>query len=670
MRTFAVGLWKEWRDHRLVSVALLVALPVLVLASAWAFGDEVLPADFGPLTLFALCGAQALYVFAVASESFGGERRRGTLDFLRRLPRGLGRAFAAKLTMYVLGTVFALAWGALVAWLACVLFGPARAVEDFAKALLLPDPMITVVATAVFALGLWTLLVSNMVPQGGAATVGAAILLGLLGVPVYLGLKAQPWVLGSPEPELLLPASALLGLPALLALGYAFLRGNRLLASAWSPSWRGLAVVAVMACGGYAWGAVEIDRALTIDPYAESFRIQNAYLGKGGRLLFVSVQRDALFDSMPSGANSRTPWQPWIVDLESGSWRVAGEFGGGWLPLVVNNRHVAQPIVQRYGYMSRDVGWFDGETGALKKVLPHDVRTQDVLEWQRASMPALAWHRDADGRAVWLEGQDVVREGDDVPLPRWFPGKQDLWTWPLPGGWSAAMVSNENPRRIPTNVWRLWDAETGKVRTVEQSPNRTRTEFLLSPKSALRLSYRPAPRTQKQVLEPWALVDLDSGVVSATNNPPASQHLLAALPGERALFMAGSDRLPLTLSVWDPRSGETTPVLDERGEPIVGTSAERTAFAPGGLSVYLLWKSSPRAIEPSFVLLDETKGTARRLPVPDFRCEIVCIESPDSVVAVTSMNKVVRLRWQTSGGGTAGFREETLFPRAGGARKE
>jgi hypothetical protein len=358
------------------------------------------------------------------------------------------------------------------------------------------------------------------------------------------------------------------------------------------------------------------------------------------------------------------------VDLASGSWRVAGEFGGGWLPLVGTNRHVPQPILKRYGYLTRDVGWFDGDTGLLRKVLPHDVRTPDVLEWQRASMPAVASHRDRDGRAVWMEDEHVVREGESLPLPRWIPGKPEPWYVPIPGGWSLPAVTNDNPRRMPTNVWRLWDADTGQERTVERSPNRTRAELLLSPRTALRRSYRPAPRTARQELDPWTLVDLESGAVLPTTNPPADEALLAALPGERALFMARTEKWRFTLSVWDPRSGETTPVLDERGEPFVGRSADRWASAPGGLSVFLLWPGSARPFEAAFALLDESRGTARRLPIRDFRCEIVCIESPDSLVAITYGEKVVRFRWETAGSGPAGFREETLFPRPGGARTE
>ena len=47
---------------------------------------------------------------------------------------------------------------------------------------------------------------------------------------------------------------------------------------------------------------------------------------------------------------------------------------GSWKPLVWNNQHVPQPILKRFGYTANELGWFDGATGSLRKVLPYDVR--------------------------------------------------------------------------------------------------------------------------------------------------------------------------------------------------------------------------------------------------------------------------------------------------------
>lgn len=665
MRAFAVGLWKEWRDHRLISVALLVALPVIVFASAWAFGDEVLPADFGGLSLFALCTAQALYVFAVASEAFGGERRRGTLDFLRRLPRGLGRAFVAKLAMYVLGSACSLLWGAFVAWLACRWFGPDRAVGDFARALLLPDPMIAVVTTAVFALGLWTLLVSNMVPQGGAATVGAAILLGLLGLPVFLGLKDYPWLLGVIGPELLIPASLALAVPALLALTYAFLRGNRLLSNAWAPSWRAFAVVGVIACGGYAWGAVERTRALTIDPHQEDFRIEQAFLGTNGRHLFLTVYRGpyAYFNSYSTGPDAGGPHQPWVVDLESGTWRVAGGFYEGWQSLLWNGPRVRQPIVKRLAYASNQVGWFDGATGELRKVAPNDVRTPELIEWERASMPALAWHKDADGRALWMEGEHMLHAGETAPFQRWVAGYALPWTAFLPDGWCLPTYAKPEVGGASTPVWRLWEAATGKSWTAERRHLSSYQEVLLSTKSALFCDYVDTPKGRRTGLGPWTLVDLASGLETPTQKAPATDRLLSAWAGERALILDGADRTQLTLSLWDPRSGESQPVRDEKGASFVGTSAEVVATAPGRLLVVTVRTVREHPYTQAFVLIDERTGHARRLPVSDSRSIVVCIENEDAVVMLLNHERVVRFTYSTKWvGREPAFGVETLFP--------
>ena len=133
MHRFLTGLWKEARDQRAILLALLVALPLLVVAAGWAFGDQVHQPTFAALALFIVPIALALFLIAVASELFGGERRRGTLDFSRRLPGGLGGAFAAKLGFYLLGALLFVAWGWCVAYVACLLFGPPQAPSEWPR---------------------------------------------------------------------------------------------------------------------------------------------------------------------------------------------------------------------------------------------------------------------------------------------------------------------------------------------------------------------------------------------------------------------------------------------------------------------------------------------------------------------------------------------------------
>jgi hypothetical protein len=264
MRTFAVGLWKEWRDHRLVSVALLLALPVMVFAGAWAFGDQIPSPQFGGLAVFVLNVAQALYVLAVASESFSGERRRGTQDFLRRLPRGLARSFAAKLGAHVLGTALALIWGFVVAWAACRLFGRDAAAPDLTSALLQPQPLAALTALSLVVLGLWTLLLSTFVPQGGAATVGAALLLGLLGLPAYFAFRDWPWLLPMADFGTIRIGIALFAALAVVALAFAPARESPRRERR-SPAWWCLVFVGVATAGGFAWEP-RPDRALKIEP--------------------------------------------------------------------------------------------------------------------------------------------------------------------------------------------------------------------------------------------------------------------------------------------------------------------------------------------------------------------------------------------------------------------
>lgn len=673
MRTLTTGLWKEWRDQRGIAIALLVALPVLAFAAAWGFGGELPKPAFGGLSLFLLSVAQALYVLAVASESFGGERRRGTLDLLRRLPRGLPRAFGAKLGAYLLGTLLSLAWGAGVAWASCRLFGPERATRDCVELLLQPDPLTLTLSLALFVLGLWTLFLSNLVPQGGAATVGAALLLGLLAAPVYLALKDRPWLVSMPTHETLRLAVGGLGALATAALAVAFLKGCRLLGGVWGPAWRGLTVVLVVAGGGYAWGASALQRALTIDPHDPEFRMlaDATFLGGGGRYLYATVHRGAnpwYGWPQPEGQEHGSPVQPWIVDLRDGSWRVAGEYRQAWGPVAWNNRRVPQPVVRRYDHRDPqhpELGWFEARSGVCVKTLPADVRTADVLDLERWAMPALAWHEDATGRALWVEGSRLVREGQAAPPERWTPGRQDSWYEAIEGGWLGTTVVWDQDRRHAQPAWWLLDAATGAQRDVERGGGRVHNELVLSVRTALRREFAEVPRGQKAPLLPWTLADLEhGGATRPTVNPPDTELLVAALPGERALVMAGADPHRRTLSSWDPRTGETRPIVDADGRPFVGRTASLVASAPGGLRVVRVVEDQESWPAASALLMDDALTHAWRLPWNDVGDEVIAIESARSVVALRRSTSIVRHALvQPVDRAHEVFSFERLFPR-------
>jgi hypothetical protein len=665
VRTFAVGLWKEWRDHRLVSVALLLALPVMVLAGAWAFGDRIPSPQFGGFAVFVLNVAQALYVLAVASESFSGERRRGTQDFLRRLPRGLARSFAAKLGAYVLGTLLALVWGFVVAWAACRLFGPDAAARDLTSAMRQPQPLAALIALLLVVLGLWTLLLSTFVPQGGAATVGAALLLGLLGLPAYFAFRDWPWLLPLADLGTIRIGIAFFAALAVVALAFAYLRGNRLVASAWSPAWRCLVFVGVATAGGFAWGAVALNRALRIEPHDPEFRIQEAYVGTGGRFLYLTVFRGKYPYRQPSDrTGGGTPTQPWIVDLDDGTWRVAGTHFQGWAVPLCSFQGGRQPILKRYTQDSRDVAWFDAGAAELRKILPDDVRTPDVLAWQRSVMPALAWHRDAQGRALWLENGRLVREGEKVPVTMAPPGLGDPWYAAIPGGWRGTAYALTGEGRLTGSSQFLMDAATGTPRPFPHSADTVYGDLVLSPDTLLRRMQSRTPAGAPRP-GPWMVVDVRTGTaIPAVNAPWVAP--IQPLPDDRALALLGADREQPVLCSWDPRTGATTPILDEKDQPIPAQGAVRVASAPGGLSVLQVF--GPRTEAGSgtvlLALLDERSGRAPSVIVPCTDVQVICVESDASLVLLLDSQRVVRVAIPKDGApGRPGVALETLFPR-------
>jgi hypothetical protein len=248
-RALRAGLRKEARDHRGVFVMLAVALPVLGLGGPPALGLR--PGQVPGIAVFVLPAAQLLFLVAVGCELFAGERRRGTLDFLRRLPGGLRRSLAAKLVAYVIGSALAIAWGWIVAWAACAVYGPRGSVPGSIPGSSAGDLQAAglMLSGALVALGCWMLLVSAWIPRAGAAVLGAPLLLALLLLPAALALGAHPWLAertierlarGSPIAPYL--ALAAVGAAAVLALAVSHLRGERFVAGSWAPAWRGLAV--------------------------------------------------------------------------------------------------------------------------------------------------------------------------------------------------------------------------------------------------------------------------------------------------------------------------------------------------------------------------------------------------------------------------------------------
>ena len=105
MHRYLAWLGKEWRDQRAILLGIILAVPSLTALAYYTFGDHLATSNLRSIQMTFLAVSIGLVVFAVAGDLFAGENRRKTIHALRRLPGGMGSAFAAKLTLLVLALV-------------------------------------------------------------------------------------------------------------------------------------------------------------------------------------------------------------------------------------------------------------------------------------------------------------------------------------------------------------------------------------------------------------------------------------------------------------------------------------------------------------------------------------------------------------------------------------
>jgi hypothetical protein len=336
---FRACLWKEWREHRGVAVAIAIASFVLVLLFELAAPRRAHQREDD-------AGIAALLTFAVVSlaffgEAFAGEERRGTLDFLRRQPGGWGPPFAAKYVFLLAASVALTAWawwcGAAATWwihgVASVLtrkVGFERLVEGVA---LIP---------------LWSIAVSIWFPRGTLALPGAVFVFALFLAPVA---AACFWarggeVLRSSEYDALVCALGVLRIPdeafgwmlraavvaAPLVALLSFARGRAVERGPWRAGAIGLVALLVLFVPGYAWTATRIVDYRRFDPAAGDLRIdgEDACLATSGRFAFVNA-RTAVATSTLGERHWRDeldgPRHPLRIDLASGAWHELGGVG-------------------------------------------------------------------------------------------------------------------------------------------------------------------------------------------------------------------------------------------------------------------------------------------------------------------------------------------------------
>jgi hypothetical protein len=561
MQTFLAYLWKEWRDHRAVLLGMALAVPLLMAVAGLTLPTKAF--EDVTFTVVATLGCLAVFVFAISTDLVPGEARRGRLGFLRRQPRGLSRAFAAKFLLFsVLACVFT-AYGFLTAgltsWLVAGFFPP------FAP----PTELVWLVVATV----LWVFAVSCCLPRGALAipvTVGLCFLLLL---PIAFVFRAYPnlrWL------EWGGAWTVALWLCGGLAAGWlAFVRGRRHGGGALSAArWCGaIALVCVLpywadaAHTAYQWR------------YHSVSEISSAFVGEGGDYAFVNCYLIRPGESA-RGRPRMSPLEPVIVDLRTGEARPVGGMASkfftssrfGWW-----RSCSAQPVVALREWRQWVV--YDGRTGSrIGNELP--------VERARAASRAVTPYRLADGRRVWVFGDrlecDAPQGGFEVMEEHWpsrgtgacglgvtvnspakfydfdrrrFYARRDLalqghhvrirpGRWLVFKRWCVVEPGKAGrPAKIRGAVWQLLDPDTNTL-----APARS-----LGPRDDVRAVLDDGRLLVRRPDRPFALVDPETGATQKFELPP----------GVVDVFNAGRT---FDTPVRTPRGRRVFRLIDRRGD--------------------------------------------------------------------------------------------------------
>ena len=264
-------LWKEWRDQRTALVGLGVLLTVLALVAGFA-----LPERYAGDSLFvhtAVVVAAVAFAMSAGGDLFPGERERGTLVFLERLPAGLHTAFWAKGIVYLAGAVASVGLG-LGLSLAVALVRTDNAAH------LLGNVEPGLLAMVAFGL-LWLPAVSAWLTRGAPAVLTVPVVLGVFLWPLWVwGFEPIRWYRESDaEFVLLLVLGALAG-P--VAAWTSFAWGLRFGRGALGSSFFGLSTLVAFLLPSWAWTGAGMLRAYTLDPVEKDVDLLLGYVSRGG----------------------------------------------------------------------------------------------------------------------------------------------------------------------------------------------------------------------------------------------------------------------------------------------------------------------------------------------------------------------------------------------------
>jgi MFS family permease len=473
MKAFAAYLRKEIRDGRTMLIGIPTAIVVAVaLAVALAVGfipgailvDPVFP------HVIAL-GAFVLAVLAIAPDLLPGEARRGKMEFLSRLPSGLGAAYGAKV-VYLIGVALLMPIvGYAVGGLAGVLSGGEFAWP--ASGLRFQTWPVALLIAAVLAIAGWTFAISSWLPRSMLTIPTAALVLTGFSLPVVLILLSAPGFTPDKHVAIVLLA-AFCAWPWVVG-WLSFSRGRRFGRGPWSAAWRGLIATALLFIPAWGYAAVAAHDWNHVDPADERCSFESGYLGEGGRLVFLNAHMER---------GSRNTTHTLVIDLEDGSWRQVGGTGdefspvGAWrIPFMLRTRSGALPVVERFdcrastlrGEVDHPGIWMhyhDGATGEVFKSGWSHLR-HEVVEKRAPRSASLV----PEGHRAWTRkglGYSLVGGGLYDPFrARVYSGREIRahgigWSnFIRPGRWLVREKNGNHNRYV------LFDPDSGETAPVE-----------------------------------------------------------------------------------------------------------------------------------------------------------------------------------------------------------
>ena len=676
---------KEARENR---VGLLVLLAVV--AAGCALPYVVATRELRRSAVDALpAAAVALASLVLGLDLYGREVRRGTQALLLRTPGAMAAAFFGKLAWFLAGNL--LAFG--VAWLTCRIGTAITGAPFHSVPVKLPSgtwisqprdvspTYVFGVTTAVLlplvalAVGFTHLLGSLWTRRGGAASLLGVLTLAALATPLLVLFANHEWWFAFPPAQALLFTAALLCVALALA-AVSWARGRRFLAPArraFAFGAGGATVLALLLTASVAWA---IDRWEAEDPHHPEAGILGAWLGEGGRYLFLETYRGLPWPTWPEWQGTRdavlgtrrgTPVRARRVDLIERDDAPLAESGGilPFLPTIGVGQPrdpvtpvpwvvvLSDPNVVVDARTGREAGQRIpiGGTTDIAPLLPR------LADMGRAVTP----FRDAQGNRVWfLRGRVENVEPGAPPAP-------------APEGW---------PKQWLHSV--LWDGwavqEVGGGRVYVPADGGPQVELAL-----FREVYGPGPG--------WSAVDVDGDLYLVHHAPasgdaaaprgwtraaaPRGWTLVRRTTGERRP-VSGVPDLPLGLdefaplvrgtvlrsdagglSIWRPGTDDRRPIVVEGGgaeRPLAFTGTVRRVAGDRWL-LTVATALDPAVARWATGLLDLETGALRRLTPWSARpVRTVALEPEGSFVAIEEDRRVVRFR---EGGAT----REVLYPR-------